>query len=79
MTPHPTRFSLWVRKPTEVCTDPQRRCYDGVFASSKVLWTEWGHISNPANREEGLESMATFKEINPTWQFKLLAPLTEET
>ena len=35
------KFTLWVRYKREVCTDPQRRYYDGAWARSEMRWTEW--------------------------------------
>lgn len=72
--PHPTRYTLWVRKQIEVNTDPQRRCYNGCHARSELVWTEWAEVYNPATLEDGEDSVRVFQKINPTRQYKLTPP-----
>jgi hypothetical protein len=38
----------------EVNTDPQRRCYYGVYAKSEMRWTEWSIMESdvPPHRVE---------------------------
>jgi hypothetical protein len=63
---------LQVRKKVEVCTDPQRRCYDGVWASSKWVWTEWSDVYRPRTREDAEDSVRTYREINPQHQYRII-------
>jgi len=34
-------FTLYIRRGTLVNTDPQRRCYNGCYFSSRVDWSDW--------------------------------------
>lgn len=71
---HPTRYTLWVNKQIEVCTDPLRRCYNGAFASSEMRWTGWQPLCDPKTLEDGEDTMATFQRLNPTRKYKLTPP-----
>jgi hypothetical protein len=62
---------LWFRRPVTVNTDPQRRCYDGVHASSRVEWSAWGHICDYRDRATAEDSAATFKRINPEREYEI--------
>ena len=35
------KYTLHIRRGTLVNTDPQRRCYNGCHASSRVDWSPW--------------------------------------
>lgn len=59
-----------VRKQIEVNTDPQRRCYNGCHFSSKTVWTEWERLYK-TTKEDGEDSIQTFKAINPSREYKL--------
>lgn len=62
----PAPFILQVSYLREVCTDPQRRCYNGVFFSSRMEWTEWADLwGERGTREEVEESMRQWQKINP--------------
>lgn len=47
-----TRFVVEKRSLREVCTDPLRRCYHGVFAKSELRWTEWETLESWPDSEE---------------------------
>ncbi len=74
MDGHPTRFTLLGRRQIEVNTDPQRRCYNGCHFSSEMVWTDWQHLTHPANKEEGEETMEVFQRTNPKHEYRLLPP-----
>lgn len=76
MAQHHTRYTLWVRQQIEVNTDPQRRCYNGCHAKSKMVWTDWAELCDPQTKASGLETMACFKKINPQRQYRLTPPPT---
>lgn len=83
------RHFLEVRKKIEVCTDPQMRCYYGVFAKSEMRWTPWEEVlgTHSGLTLEGLEdTMSTFKKINPEREYRIVereasmyATINEET
>ena len=67
---------LQVRKKTEVCTDPQRRCYNGAFASSEMQWTDWETLLTTHQRcsEDDLRSsMSAFKTTNPDHEYRIVS------
>lgn len=72
---HPTKFTQVFRKKVEVCTDPQRRCYNGVFFSSEMQWTAWGDISYSTKKEDAEESIKLYASINPNSEYAVLDPL----
>jgi len=58
-------FVIERRRLLEVCTDPLRRCYHGVFAKSELQWTAWESLETwPKTREEADERMEYFKDLN---------------
>lgn len=65
------RYQIECRKKIEVNTDPQRRCYDGVHARSEMRWTEWQGFGR-YTKEDGEESIACFKAINPSHEYRLV-------
>lgn len=75
--PHPTRYTLAVRKQVEVNTDPQRRCYNGCHARSELVWTDWMDLGYAATKEDGEQSIALYKSINPGREYKLIPPIQE--
>lgn len=47
----------------EHCTDPQRRCYNGVYFSSEWRWSEWADFhSTTENRAE--DDLKFWRELN---------------
>lgn len=63
-------YWLMVRKQIEVNTDPQRRCYNGCHFSSEMVWTAWGRLYK-TTKEDGEDSIQTYKSINPSREYKL--------
>ena len=57
-------FTLWVRYKREVCTDPQRRCYNGAWASSEMRWTEWTDLLDYHTLAEAEDTKAVFEKCN---------------
>lgn len=45
------RYTIWRRKFIEVCTDPQRRYYNGTWFSSEFIWTEWEVLESDVSAE----------------------------
>lgn len=64
-------FTVWVRKPMIVNTDPQRRCYNGCNFSERVEWSEWCQVAGYASKEDAESAIATFQSINPRHEYKL--------
>ena len=44
-------------------TDPQRRCYNGAHAESKVVWGAWG-VLEYVREERSEERLKFWKELN---------------
>ena len=58
-----TRFEISRRRLVEICTDPQRRCYDGCFFKSEIAWTDWEVMSHePASRVDPV--LKFWRELN---------------
>jgi len=74
---HPTRHTLVTRKRVIVNTDPQRRCYYGCNFSEAEVWTQWQDLYY-TTKEDGKESMALYKSINPRSEYALLPPISED-
>lgn len=55
-------YRVELRKKVEVCTDPQRRCYDGCFFSSEWVWEDWWTPGTDfASLEEAEASVKSWK------------------
>jgi hypothetical protein len=65
------KVKLYCRKKLIINTDPQRRCYNGCHFSSKEVWGDW-ELIGVYSRENAESSLKTFKEINPSWEFKII-------
>lgn len=63
--------TIWTRRPVEVNTDPQRRCYNGCHAKSRMEWTDWADLFDVSSEEDGEESIRTFQSINPSHEYVL--------
>lgn len=63
--------TVLVRKPVEVNTDPQRRCYDGCHFSSRVDWSEWAPVCTYASRETAEGAVEVFRNINPQREYRI--------
>ena len=73
--PDPSRWHLQYRSLVEVCTDPQRRCYNGASASSEMRWTEWKTLLSAwgSRTKEDLEnSLKTYQQINPKDEYRVI-------
>ena len=57
-------YTIRMRRQREVNTDPQRRCYNGVHASSEMQWTHWAdlEINKPAEKVEA--RLLFWRELN---------------
>lgn len=64
-------YELQVSKRIEVCTDPQRRCYDGCFFSSKVVWTEWDTLFTRKDLASLEDTKLAFSRANPTHKYRI--------
>lgn len=57
------KFVIVTRILREVCTDPMRRCYYGVFAKSEMQWSDW--FIHEYVKEEDIERRLQFwRELN---------------
>ena len=57
-------YTIEYRQRIEVNTDPQRRCYYGVYYSSELRWTDWDWLQVEVPAEK-VESRLTFwRELN---------------
>lgn len=61
---------LQVRKRIVVNDDPLNRCYDGCFPSSHEEWTQWADVAPYATEGEANAAAQTFKEINPSREYR---------
>lgn len=60
----PNTYKILYRRKVEINTDPQRRCYYGVHASSKIVWTDWDWIELEVPQDK-IEARLTFwRELN---------------
>jgi len=57
------RYTVQFRKRVVVCTDPQKRCYNGQFASSEIRWTDWEDVYT-TTLEDAKDAIETFTKIN---------------
>ena len=48
---------IWTREKIEVCDDPQRRCYNGAWFKTKMVWSEWKALGYPKTPEDGLRQI----------------------
>jgi len=65
------KFAVLVRKKVVRNTDPLRRCYNGCHFSSVEEWSEWKEICQYSTMAIAMDSMATFKSINPKSEYKI--------
>lgn len=60
-----TRFVIENRRLVEVCTDPLRRCYNGVFFSSEFQWTAWTALESwPESMEVAERRLEFWRGLN---------------
>jgi len=45
---------IWTREQIEVYDDPQRRCYNGAWFKTKIVWSAWKALGYPKTSEDGL-------------------------
>ena len=64
-------YQIACRKKVMVNTEPQRRCYNGCNFSEEEQWTGWDTFGR-YSKENGESSIATFKSINPSREYKLV-------
>lgn len=64
------KHDIYSREKFEHNTDPQRRCYYGVHASSEWRWSDWNKLySVPEDEVEA--SLASWRQIGrKTCEFK---------
>lgn len=48
----------------EVCTDPQRRCYDGAWFSSEFQWTAWSDLESFVKLENADSRLEFWRDLN---------------
>ncbi len=48
----------------EICTDPLRRCYDGVFAKSELRWSAWSDLGYYDTEEQATAKLPFWRELN---------------
>lgn len=65
------KHTLYVRRQILINTDPQRRCYNGCFAKSELIWTDWVDLFDSNDLEDLKLTMKTFQSINPTHEYKI--------
>jgi len=66
-----TAYTLYERRQIIINTDPQQRCYNGCFISSKTVWSDWKEVYSSTKLKDLEGSADTFKEINPTREYKI--------
>jgi hypothetical protein len=64
--------TLWARRPIEINTDPQRRCYNGCHFSSIKGWAPWEDLYSLPTVEEAQESIASWRKLNPSHEYVAL-------
>ena len=47
-----------------VNTDPQRRCYNGCYAKSELVWGEWDWLELNVPEEKVEQRLASCRELN---------------
>lgn len=57
-------YVIKMRSRREVNTDPQGRCYYGVYASSKIVWTAWENLEHCSSKEEAEERILFWRDLN---------------
>ena len=63
METEPRDLVIMCRKRVFVNTDPQRRCYDGVFYSYKYVWGPW-EVLEFVNKDESERRLEFWRELN---------------
>jgi len=58
------RLQLESRKKIEINTDPQRRCYWGVHAKSKLIWTSWEWLEWNVELDKVEERLKFWRDLN---------------
>ena len=58
--PERVKYRIYGRRQYEVNTDPQRRCYWGVHASSEWIWSGWRALGCVFTLEEAEESVKSW-------------------
>lgn len=56
--------NIATRKQVEVNTDPQRRCYYGVYPRSELRWTEWEVIDFDIPYDKVESRLSFWRELN---------------
>lgn len=56
--------TLFTRLRILVNTDPQRRCYNGVHASSEWQWTDWSELEPCVAPEKEAARLKFWQELN---------------
>lgn len=62
--PDTTLYIIQSRELRTVCTDPQRRCYDGAFASSEKRWEGWKDLHPVRGKEAAEEAVRSWTSYN---------------
>lgn len=57
------RIQIEQRELRRVCTDPQRRCYNGAFAKSELQWTPWDWVEWNVKPERVEERLKFWREL----------------
>lgn len=64
-TPYMQRpFVLMTRAKVFVNTDPQRRCYNGAYASHEYAWAPWVVLDRCASQEAADRRLKFWRELN---------------
>lgn len=59
-----TKYTVMTRAKVLVNTDPQRRCYNGAFASYRMDWGPWESLHSGLTKEKADDQLKFWIELN---------------
>jgi len=57
------RIIIETRRRQEANTDPMRRCYNGAYAKSEIVWTAWETLEF-VDKDKASTRLKFWKELN---------------
>ena len=57
-------FTIERRRKVLVNTDPMRRCYNGCYFSTELVWSDWETLNLNVSQETVEDKLAFWKELN---------------
>lgn len=58
------KYHTMRRRRILINTDPQRRCYNGAYFSSELVWSGWESLDTSATLEQAADRLKFWTELN---------------